>query len=286
MTTHLQDFASFADLLAFATDDGPDWGTSRYSRYEDPSQIVFTGTASFNEAVTLARFGWRDGLDRLSNAMDVIAGVASTDALPCVSMDVAGAFPIVPVAVAGDPLNMVYLAPSEDRVKPVIRLAYNTGALADYAAHELTNAGAAFLSVVAGLETNGFRVEVTMCPTSRGHGGKFSKTTARTVIKRAEESLELDKLAFCLLHPSCHRRINFSRIERHPELREGWAASYGSTCDPDVELIEPGQAYVAGVRTFKAGKKELSTPEAAYAAFKPVILAALSKAGYSVPGLG
>lgn len=280
MTNHIQDFASFADLLEFATADGPAWAASRESRKTDRETREFTGTASFDEAVRLARYGWKDGLSRLSSAMDVIANSASHDPLPLVSMDVAGAYPLVPVAVAGDPLNMVHLAPSEDRVRPVLRIAYNTGALARYAAHEMTNAGAAFLSIVAGLEANGFRVEVTMCPTSQGHGGKITKTMARTVIKRADESLELDRLAFCLLHASCHRRINFSRIERHPELCEGWSSTYGSTCDPDDADIEPGQAYVAGTRTFAAGSKELATPEAAYAAFKPVILAALEKAGY------
>jgi len=281
--THVQDFASFSDLLTFATDPGASWGSSRDSRETGTFAADFTGTKSFDEAVTLARFGWADGLTRLSTAMDVIANAAHLDPVPFVAMDVAGAFPIVPVAVAGDPLNMVHLAPSEDRVKPVLRLAYNTGALAKYAAHELTNAGAAFLSVVAGLESSGFRVEVTMVPTSEGNGGKYAKAMARTVIKRADEGLELDRLAFCLLHASCHRRINFSRIERHKELESGWAGSYGRTCHPDPEHIEAGQAYIGGVQSFKEGSKQLATPAAAYAAFKPLILNALREAGYNVP---
>lgn len=282
-TTHVQDFASFSDLLEFATDPGKCWGSSRDSRDKSSFYADFCGTPNFDAAVELARFGWHDGLTRLSAAMDIIASAAHLDPLPFVAMDVAGAFPIVPVAVAGDPLNMVHLAPSEDRVKPVLRLAYNTGALAKYAAHELTNAGAAFLSVVAGLEGNGFRVEVTMCPTSEGNGGKYAKAMARTVIKRADEGLELDRLAFCLLHASCHRRINFSRIERHPELEQGWASSYGRTCHPDKEHLDPGQAYIGGVQSFKEGSKELRTPEAAYRAFKPLILQALREAGYNVP---
>lgn len=283
METHIQDFASFSDLLAFATDEGPAWNAARYSRETDSQAQTFTGTASFEESVNLARYGWNDGLNRLSSAMDIIANAAYNDAVPLVTLDVAGAFPIVPVAVAGDPLNMVHLAPSEERVRPVLRIAYNTGAMSDYRAHELTNAGAAFLSVVTGLEANGYRVEITMCPTSRA-SGRITKAIARTVIKRADESLELDKLAFCLLHPSCHRRINFSRIERHPELEAGWRMTYGSTTDPDPEHIDPGQAYIAGVQTFRPGAKELATPEAAFAAFKPVILAALANAGHSIAG--
>lgn len=282
MATHIQDFASFDDFVTFAAGKGEAWTGSRSSR--EVGGADFSGTRTFDEAVALARFGWHDGLARLTNAMDIIANACHNEPLPYVQMDVAGAYPVVPLACAGDPLNMVHLAPSEERVKPVLRLAYNTGARGDYGAHEMTNAGAAFLSVVAGLEANGFRCEVVMCPTSRKTGGgDFAKAMHRTVLKRADESLELDRLAFALLHPACHRRLNFSRIERHAELRAGWGSSYGVTCPTDADCLDAGQAYVGGVQTFGPGAKELKTPEAAYAAFRPVILQALKDAGYNVP---
>lgn len=54
-------------------------------------------------------------------------------------------------------------------------------------------------------------------------------------LKDAGETVQLDKLAFCLAHPALHRKLNFSLRMKHA----GWIG--GSV---DVPLEERGDIYI------------------------------------------
>jgi hypothetical protein len=242
----------------------------------------WSGTRTFEEALTLAREGWPEGRDKLMNA--VAAAQSSPTMSPSFTMDVAGAYPIAAIAAAGDPCSMVDLTPVEDRVRPIIRLVVMRNGSAAYGISDFTNYGAAVLSYIEGLEGAGFRIEIEM-----GFCGKYDDGTRHyigVIIKRAEEPIELDKLAFCLTHGAMFRRICFAVKESTDGVWQKLGGTYGYGCNPEPGVdTEHGQIILPGVQSEKPGHKCFKSPQNALEHFGPLIEAQLRSAGLQPPPL-
>lgn len=239
------------------------------------------GTKTFEEAVNLAIHGWPDGRKLLMNAM---AEAQSAPAFtPSLVMDVAGAYPIAALAAAGDPCSMVDLQPVEDRVRPVVRLVIQRGGSSAYDPHEFLNYGAAVLSYIEGLEAASFRVEIEVAFAAKiGDIDHYLSVIA----KRAEEPIEMDRLAYVLTHPAFFRRIAFAVKESTPGIAEHLNVNdYGFSQSPTPKQVDSNQIIVPGVNMVKPGAKELKTPAAALAHLAPMIENQLRNAGMAPPPL-
>lgn len=254
---------------------------------DDPS---WHGTKNFDEALDLAINGWSKGRDSLMSAMS--EAQASPRMTPSMLMDVAGAYPVAALAAAGDPCSMVDLAPIEDRVRPIVRLVVQCGGSSAYEPREFLNYGAAVLSYIEGLEAAGFRVEITV-----SYAAEFSARSGpyapgnfvhylAFLAKRAEEPLEIDRMAFILTHASMFRRIAFAVKESTPGVAEHLRYSaYGFSKSPTPEQVDRDQIIIPGVNMVKPGAKELKTPKAALAHIGPMIEKQLRNAGMAPPPL-
>lgn len=271
-------FESLGDFLAAAS--GPGHERAMSSKREGRGEIEFSGTRTFEEAMALVRNGWPEGRKRLMQA--IASAQASPTFTQSVTMDVAGAYPIAALAAAGDPCSMVDLAPVEDRVRPVVRLLIQRAASAAYETSEFENYGAAVMSYVDGLEQAGFRCEITICFASDLHedGDQFMTV----IVKRAEEPIEIDRMAFVMVHPAMFRRIGFAVYENTPGLCDALSRqAYGYSRNPRAEEAEPGQVIIPGVNSVKPGSPHLKTAAAALAHMGPVIEAQLRQAGVEPP---
>lgn len=241
----------------------------------------WSGTDTFEEAVDLAINGWPEGCKRLMTAM--AAAQSSPAMTPALMMDVAGAYPIAALAAAGDPCSMVDLQPVEERVRPIVRLVVQRGGSSAYSAEAFMNYGAAVLSYIEGLEAANFRVEIEVA-----FAAKISPVDhyLSVIVKRAEEPMEMDRMAYVLTHPAFFRRIAFAVKESTPGVAEYLRAqAYGFSRSPREDEVDPKQIIVPGVNMVKPGAKELKTPAAALAHLAPMIENQLRNAGMAPPAL-
>lgn len=190
--------------------------------------VDFTNTESFDEAVDLLHNGWTDKAKELTKKLKAV----ERDMAPimkqqrCVS--VAGYQPIVPLFLAGQPVNMIgtRMQPVKRKVVTLVKsISYN--GLVD--TDEWTEQGLKALAIVKKLEANGLRVNVDIV-----RGGYDSDTNSngivcRVRVKNANERLNVSKLAFTMCHPSMQRRLMFRFTEVYDKVSSGYVSTYGRT---------------------------------------------------------
>jgi len=273
MTNLLSDlrFETLGKLLAYV-DQTPAWPKA-ICQSRDKNMGSWSGSETFPEAMTLARHGWTEGRAYMQKSVNAIATATAHNPLQWFAYDVAGFFPHVPRAIAGEPLNMVHLEPQENTVKPIVSLAYQNNSGSHYKAEELLNFGAAFVSICDALEQAGYRTDITAfsyVSTSRGN------VFASVNVKRPEEPFDIDRMAFTLAHPSMLRRVWFGSYEQDKALQPHLSGHYGRPIDLTKGILDPDTIIVRGVRMFEHGSNELKTPLNAFNAALPKILKLLN----------
>jgi hypothetical protein len=240
---HFEEFKSVEDFLhAVAT--RPSQMKERFSRGYHPE---FTLTDSFDEAMTLARMGWREGADKARE----------------MSQRLSGSFPGEvrnrrewrPQVYGGGTLNVAsylqgrpdcYSHRSFQRADKFVRIVMNIGALGSVLPETMIARGVAAAALTDYLELNGYRVSILMVSKCSRGLGQYSIGLS-VPLKNYNESLDLDRVAFFTAHPSSLRRLVFSYRETCPAgLREQLGVdesmSYGSSVDVP-ELIKPTDIY-------------------------------------------
>lgn len=196
--------------------------------------------------------GWPEGRARMAKAVEGAATLARFDTTPAAERWVAGAYPIVPIAIAGDPCAMVMPADLDTSRRPIVRVVCNTSRSASVPADAIANLFGAVLSCVDAMEAAGQSVELTTLQTysgplsadpARGLPAGKGVIVASIMLKRAGEPLELDRVAFALAHPAQSRRLGFRFLERQPG-GHGIAGTYGWPTDLPGNAIEPGTIYI------------------------------------------
>ena len=181
----------------------------------------FTGTASLDDAIMLARRGWPDGLktiERLRAEIDkALAGKVPVNEP---SFDISGDWLDVGRYLSGEPENfgtMVdYGKRTDAPIASIIRLVVNVATSAPIGEQTTLTRGAAAIVLVDMLERHGIRVRVDLVDVTTNH----TKTEALenyVTVKEEGEPVNLDKLAFFLAHRSSLRRLFFSVAEHQPD---------------------------------------------------------------------
>jgi hypothetical protein len=219
-----EDFSSWDRFVETAADRSRrQWRRREGSR--DETGRFDRGTATFAEAVDLARHGWPQGRQLISDALAIVFPERAQ--LPERVHDVAGAYPDVPRAVAGDPMSMINLRPSSRAARPVVRVDYSRSAPSIVPAAAIINRGAALLGAVDALESAGYSVELRLVFKNTSLAAPLAFHSAVT-IKDAGAPLDIDRAAFALINPAVLRRLAFAIREQHGELeRNGGFNSYG-----------------------------------------------------------
>lgn len=193
----------------------------------------------YDGARHMAETGWEDGVQQLA----ALAAVVPTATLATRSYSVAGMFPDVPRAVAGDPFNMVRRGKVQ-APRPTVTIAVNTRVSCAVSAKEAANFGAAMVALVDRLETNGVRVELLgLMATSLKR-----RFAASWTIKRAQDHLDLGAVAFSLAHPGMFRRLGFAAMERSPrDLQDHGYGNSGGITSADFVDVPEGALLISGV---------------------------------------
>lgn len=204
---HEQNFDSWAEFVE-AVQQPRVWGHGDRCN-SHATRAWWYGTASFEEAVDLALHGWKEGRDRMADGLQCAPSVSVYSSR---QMDVGGAYPIIPIALAGDPCSMVDEGAQTIAAHPIVRLRVDIVAPGSVDTNAMINNGIAALSIVDAMESAGYSVELSI-------GSAITDEHLLIVtVKRAGQSLDLDRAAFALANPSMLRRFHCALMEQQQNL--------------------------------------------------------------------
>lgn len=187
----------------------------------------FYGTETFEEAMNFARNGWEEGRKKLIESNKQYEFYRKMERTPGDTVDMVGAFPIVPLYCADDPCHMAIVKEDIKNKQKVITFYVDISAPCGISSNTLLNRGAAVHSVVNELETLGFSCDIIMTTSYESSSGRSNELMRTEVpVKTAGYGIEPDRLAFALIHPSFFRRVGFAIIEKANEKVAGIIGPY------------------------------------------------------------
>ena len=243
---------------------------------------AWAGTNTYQQALDLLNNGWAYGREKLVSAKANAAPLSIM--VPSHAYDVAGAYPIVPLACAGEPMNMWAPTEEERKTKPTIKVGINIAASAAYKPQDIINYGAAILSYVEALES-GDHMRVEIWVINSVVTMERDKTYLLEVKAKAlEEHLDIDRLAFMLTNPAMLRRFVFAHKARATEYpTNALEVTYGR---PNALKPREDMLTLSGINTFAEPKDRiLKSPHLIVKALGPMLDAQLSGLGHTPPDI-
>lgn len=245
------DFVSFAERVrdgAHGVDGLGFNGIVRASLGQGDAE--WYGTASLDQAIQLAYQGWPEGVERVQEVRNKLD---FSDLLPTAqrllrNVEVAGDEPDIGLFLQGEPEHMVTLHEVEQLQQgKVLRLQLNRSASCDILAEQLVRRGVAILAVVETLLLLGFTIELSIIIAVKEMHYE-EQMEFHIPILHAGDPVNLDTLAFMLLHPAVLRRLWFAATECEDNkicnsFQFFSGGGYGKCKDPNV--IHGGKPYLA-----------------------------------------
>ena len=227
------------------------------------------GTRDVMHCLKLAREGWPEGTAHLVKASGELAELLTSGGDAAISrLSESGDEVDMDRFIEGDPENMVEYQMKEytgGKGGRIVKLLVNITSGCDIRDSSIFLRGAVAMAFVDMLEKNGYRVELWI-----GEVGIACDRNIfiRALLKPANQSFDIDRIAFALCNPSVQRRLFFRLYEHLPEdlwnVERHVYGSVGVFNDPDPEVIE-----------FGAINNRLKSPAAA----KEYLFASLEKFG-------
>lgn len=224
-----REFDSLGEFIAFSRlpTDLPEY--SRYSVTKSANTSWDLG-AGLEGAYKLAEQGWPEGADRVARITERILGkinMAIGNQVAAVPSLDGGAWVDVSRYCAGEPEHFWRFEESE-RSKRIVEIGVSLSASAVIESSTICNRGAALLAAICAMEQRGFSVGITIYTGGR----EVVDCGCDTLIKTPGQVLDVDRLAFCLIHPALLRRIWFAAQEREcAHIRLAVGSSYGAPSD-------------------------------------------------------
>lgn len=257
---HCPEFESVQAAIEFGSQPAsPGWKepNDRSSRDDDKK---FRGTASWDEAKQLADDGWAKGRAKVAANLAAIfeSGAASLTSMPAVTHEVGGAYPDVPLYVAGEVAHMVNEGDDQLGHRPIIRLLIDLTASCAINQSQLANRGAAVAALVDQIESAGNSCEVWCTFATESNRKLFAPLIS---VKTAGAPLPIDELAFAIGHPSMLRRVMFALIEADDFTDNAdFEHGYGMPRQLPAVSLDPTVIYIPGIVNDGGASR---TPEAA-----------------------
>lgn len=261
-------FDSFREMVEAAASGRsslPD--DQRSSRLTTSDRLKFTWTGNFPDAIKLARNGWPEGRKDAEKLRADIQAKGETRLADEVVYDVAGDEPDVARFLDGEPECMRRFESIETPTAGrIVRIVVNVSAACDVPASFIAMRGAAALAIIDSLEAAGFRCEVVIAGYTINKK-RTSQFFTFTTIKKAQDVVDIDTMAFAMGHPSVLRRLLFSLAEQQsPSFMKahhiGLCNKGGYGYSLDVEGKDCGDIYLPTMRSKDHGSPFASLAQA------------------------
>ena len=205
----MQEIIDIGEYTANLTDS-----EQRQRRSSLTANQKFTGTATMEEAVDLARNGWPEGTRLLKDAADQleVPPVLGDTVLPEAYYDVTGSDVDVSRYLSGEPENMMQYtfprAPLGNTVELVVECSQSSSTPTE----TIMRRGAAILAAVEAMQAQGYSTGVTVAAHVINNARNLEVSHVVPIVKPGE-FVDSDALAFALAHPSWLRRFVFAASE-------------------------------------------------------------------------
>jgi hypothetical protein len=206
----------------------------------------FSGTRDWEHAEQLALHGWDEGITEVdkyrSSIVDALSKVREIDLTDqYIDYDVAGAFVDVGLYMEGEPECMGEICETNTSRARVIDLHINLSAACHVDEGVIRNRGAALAALVDVIEEMGIRVGVYAVQAVDQNG---SEMYIKVCVKKPEQPMQVDRVAFAIGHPSALRRMMFGLMEYDANLGSG----YGRPAEVASILRDPRGVYIPGIK--------------------------------------
>jgi hypothetical protein len=242
-------YLHFEDLFAF-------WNYSiRESKAYNKSSrkntdLNWSGGLTWEEAKRMAKSGWADGMKEIEKYQAKISPIVAQKVLRPIQIYAQTGYTVDVGAFLANEPECFITREFEARNYPgkVYKVVCSISFSAAIKPETIIQRGAMICALIDAIEYAGHRAEVicndAMSANTYDRTGKNKASgwlEISTVVKKANQPLEMTDLAFCLAHPSMLRRIMFSVAEI-----EGWsdfAHNYGYP----AEATDKGDIYIREV---------------------------------------
>lgn len=249
---YIRKFDNVTDYTRSAVNDPTDLA-ERYRRSKTAEQYDrWDYNAGFERAAYLADTGWTEGRDKVAKWADkfrdsITSEHDETFKRPMFTRSFVGSSVNVGRYVAGMPDAMVRRTNVEVE-HSVVHILVNVCASAAISADTYTMRGAAVAALVDLLEFTNRRVRVATV--FKVTGTRHHSAAVYTTIKKPNDPLQMDSLAYALAHPAYFRRLGFSILEQAPsnvraDIHIGDAGGYGQV----AEVTNDADIYIGCLRS-------------------------------------
>lgn len=192
----------------------------------DKGREEFSGSKSMEEAIEMAENGWDEGVQKIETIRQGI--LVANPVLPkVIKYGIAGAYPNVPRAIAGNIMNMRTIDLAKSRRRPVITLVSNMCDNWTTDKEMVTNRAAVVAALIDKIEQEGYACEVITTAVTRGHREEPFTAAVSVLVKKSTQMVDTRRLAFALGHASFFRRMVFADWEIAPNCERGLGSGLG-----------------------------------------------------------
>lgn len=222
-------FSSLNELLK-AINSRPNSVFMRGQNSSHENGIGFTGTSSYEEAISLLKFGYTDPIPlikkELRNSKRAASKLYSSLPRPMPRNRVVGYIPNIPNAIRGLPESMITIE-KENQKRKTMSILYSIGSCYGTNEEDFRKAGVALVSAINIIELSGIqtRLELGFMPTTRQASEEIVFPTV--LIKNYGEKFNIQKICFPMIHPSMFRRIGFKYLETCSLCKKDYSFGYG-----------------------------------------------------------
>lgn len=245
-----RDFNSVDDFVEASIK--PECGNLGRQSREFSSSFAWDYNSGYEGALEMARFGWGDGRKRVSEMSEKLFDIIKPQShMQDVTYQLDGGTYIdVGRYVEGEPECFGDFTTPENPTK-VIRIEIGGSISHGISAETVISRGSAVAALIDLLEIRGYRCELAVCIAVEESGSQHLTTIK---VKEARQPVDIDRLAFCLAHPSFLRRVWFGFIETEKEeirkcfkFYKAAGDAYGSPinettsdCDIYIPIVDGG----------------------------------------------
>lgn len=211
------------------------WHPSGWEKGED-----FSGSKCMEDTINQCRYGWPEGAAAAAKIRDRVLAENPVRKEP-IKYGIAGAFPNVPRAIAGDPMNMRVMDVTKTKKKPVITLVSNMSTPWYVSAQTISNRAASVAAIVDQVEAAGYCCEVVaVATTCSGYGNdKGFISSVNVLVKPSHQPVDIGRLAFGLGNSGMFRRMVFAEWGITPECQKlGHGLGHVYDLEPDADFKE------------------------------------------------
>jgi hypothetical protein len=192
-------------------------GKPRFKNASSRKPGAWSGTKSFTECQSFAQHGgWDAANEAADQAVAAITAKVRETVQPQATRVYAssGAFPVVSLAIAGNPAHMIRPVPDMNagRAKTV-RVLLNVCCSGGVSTDVMIRRGVAYAALVEIIQSLGYSVDLWVGTAMAGRYGGTGRFNTAWRVKAAGGVLDRDRLLFNVANPSNLRRIGFAVME-------------------------------------------------------------------------